>query len=342
MGTKWAGHAIGQVHFVRPEPLDEPDRRLIRSSGGAARRAALGRRSSALASAAVRRMWLTSWRSVPAWPPRAPASGASTGRDRPGRRSPERRSPTRAPASARGLDDTTSTTTTPRGRRRGAPADDRGADGARRRSRRRPPAQPPLRPATNAASAPRPSPATARPAALRPASGRRPPVAGGADPPMHPAGGRAAGSARGGLAPDHRPVPGRPPGRLGGPRPRAQRPRHGAGRRRLPDRVVAGRSGARRWPTACRRAGRGPAATARTSIVVLQGYSQARSRQGRVPGLVDQVLPRGRRPDRRVDALRPTLGLLGRLPADARPSSTSGCGRRPGGRRTCAWSTTPR
>ena len=28
VGTKWAGHRIGQVTFVRPGPLDEPDRRL--------------------------------------------------------------------------------------------------------------------------------------------------------------------------------------------------------------------------------------------------------------------------------------------------------------------------
>ena len=28
VGTKWAGHQINQVHFIRPEAHDEPDRRL--------------------------------------------------------------------------------------------------------------------------------------------------------------------------------------------------------------------------------------------------------------------------------------------------------------------------
>ena len=28
VGRKWAGHSIGQVHFIRPGPEHEPDRRL--------------------------------------------------------------------------------------------------------------------------------------------------------------------------------------------------------------------------------------------------------------------------------------------------------------------------
>ncbi len=28
VGTKWAGHTIGQVTFIQPPPVDVPDRRL--------------------------------------------------------------------------------------------------------------------------------------------------------------------------------------------------------------------------------------------------------------------------------------------------------------------------
>ena len=47
VGRKWAGHSIGQVHFIRPGPEHEPDRRLSprQAAGGVRRRgpAGLGR-----------------------------------------------------------------------------------------------------------------------------------------------------------------------------------------------------------------------------------------------------------------------------------------------------------
>ena len=48
VGTKWAGHQINQVYFVRPNAHDEPDRRLIGVLRPLAGRGHRGRRDSAL------------------------------------------------------------------------------------------------------------------------------------------------------------------------------------------------------------------------------------------------------------------------------------------------------
>ena len=50
VGTKWAGHQINQVTFVRPHAVDEPDRRLTPARGSRRRSLAVRRRSPVAAA----------------------------------------------------------------------------------------------------------------------------------------------------------------------------------------------------------------------------------------------------------------------------------------------------
>ena len=111
VGTKWAGHAIGQVHVPPAEPLDEPDRRLTGPTVTGGRRVA---RRARPAAASVRRRAMDG------------SAGARAAARRSPRRAPSRRTPSSSTAPA------------PRpARRRGRPSAD-GVDRAAAAPRRVP------------------------------------------------------------------------------------------------------------------------------------------------------------------------------------------------------------